>query len=1189
MTDSTPRPHTPAERRSRDLIESIRTPRGFGRHAPRIAGTVVGVLATIALLSSVFPWFRHLIHMPRDYVDTFVITLPDTSFAWAFVLALVAFALSMRKRIAWWICVVYLVLYTLGNALYLIPALADQLAVTDNDRINLCIGIVIDLAALIYLIATYKQFHTRVRRGAILRAVGVLLGGLVVGTLLGWGLVWLFPHTLTRADRLPYAINRVVAFGSIDQEATFDGRHSYPPINGLLGLFGALALIAAAIVLFRSVRLRSLITADDEKLIRALITRFNDDDSLAYFSTRRDKAVVFAPDGRAALTYRVELGVGLAGGDPIGDPESWDDAVAEFLTLCDRYGWHPAAMGSSARGAAAYDAAGFGSFSIGDEAILHTRDYSINGPAMKGVRQAVTRTKRAGITVRIRRHGEISTGSIDGKSGSIDGKSGSVDGKSGSIDGKPGTVDGKSGSVVGKPGSVVGKSGSNVGKSGSVVGKPGTVAGIGGEMAEIVARADAWRDTDEERGFAMALGRLGDPSDGDCLLVEAVEHEGEPGEKVVGMLSFVPWGRTGVSLDVMRRDRGSVNGIVETMVTELAKNSEQYGITQISLNFATFRAFFEHGAEIGAGPVMRATYSVLMFGSKFFQMESLYKSNAKYRPDWQPRYLCFEDTRVMPRVGLAAIVTEGFVRLPRFGRARHYTEGAAAIPAGVDVDALIAELEAEADTTGVDVHRPEQVRVRLAKMERLVEAGFDPYPPADAPTHTIAQAVAEPEGSVVTIAGRVTRLRDFGKVVFADVHDWSGQVQVLVEESRLIPGTPDFGGDVDLGDLIEARGVVGASRSGELSILIDAWRFNGKCLRPLPDKWSGLTDPEARVRQRYVDLAINPRSRELLATRSVVVKSLRDFLAERGFLEVETPILQQIHGGANATPFQTHINAYDLDLYLRIAPELYLKRLCVGGVEKVFEIGRNFRNEGVDFSHNPEFTSLEAYAAHSDYLKMLDLTREMIQHAAIAAYGEPVIVRTDADGHEERVDISGPWPVKTVHQAVSEGAGEEVTPGTPVEVLRAICDRLDIAHRPDWDAGQVVLELYEHLGEDRTTFPTFYIDFPTSTSPLTRAHREIAGVAERWDLVAWGVELGTAYTELTDPVEQRKRLTDQSILAAGGDPEAMELDEDFLQALEYAMPPTGGLGVGVDRVVMLITGQSIRESLAFPLAKPQEG
>ncbi|MGV9709793.1 bifunctional lysylphosphatidylglycerol synthetase/lysine--tRNA ligase LysX [Gordonia sp. NPDC003424] len=1118
--------HTEAQRRSRDLIEHIRAPRGFGRNAPRIAGTVVGTLAAISLLSSLFPLFRHLIHVPRDYIDTFIITLPDTSFAWAFILALVAVALSSRKRIAWWICVIYLLLYLTGNVLYLIPALADTLEVTDNDRINLMIGIVVELGALIFLLVTRRQFYTKVRRGAVLKAFGALLLGLLIATLLGWGLVWLFPHTLVRGERLPYAFNRVVAFGSIDSDAAFDGRHTYALVNGLLGLFGALALIAAAVVLFRSVRLRSLMTVDDERLIRALIARFNDDDSLAYFSTRRDKAVVFSRDGRAALTYRVEVGVGLAGGDPIGDPDSWDDAIAEFLTLCERYGWHAAASGPSARGAAAFDAAGFGSLNIGDEAILYTRDYSISGAAMKGVRQAVTRTRRAGITVRIRRHSEISTTSI---------------------------------------------------------------GGAPSEMAEVVARADAWRDTDEERGFAMALGRLGDPDDGNCLLVEAIEGEGTPSEKVVGMLSFVPWGRTGVSLDVMRRDRDAVNGIVETMVTELAKNSEYYGITEISLNFATFRAFFEHGAEIGAGPVMRATYSVLMFGSKFFQMESLYKSNAKYRPDWQPRYLCFEDNRVLPRVGLASIVTEGFVRLPRFGRAEHYTQGESAIPAGVDVDALIAELEAETDRSVVEVHRPEQVRVRLDKMNRLVDAGFDPYPPADAPTHTVAEAVAEPEGTVVTIAGRVTRLRDFGKVSFADLHDWSGQVQMLVEESRLIPGTPDFGSDVDLGDLVEARGVVGRSRSGELSILVDAWRFNGKCLRPLPDKWSGLTDPEARVRQRYVDLAINERSRQLLATRSAVVKSMRDFLAGRGFLEVETPILQQIHGGANATPFLTHINAYDLDLYLRIAPELYLKRLCVGGVEKVFEIGRNFRNEGVDFSHNPEFTSLEAYEAHSDYLKMLDLTREMIQHAATAAYGEPVIVRTDDAGNEERVDISGQWPVKTVHEVVSEGAGEEVTPDTPVETLRAICDRLDIACRPDWDAGQVVLELYEHLGEDKTTFPTFYTNFPTSTSPLTRAHRSIPGVAERWDLVAWGVELGTAYTELTDPVEQRARLTAQSVLAAGGDPEAMELDEDFLQALEYAMPPTGGLGVGVDRVVMLITGQSIRESLAFPLAKPQEG
>jgi lysyl-tRNA synthetase class 2 len=361
----------------------------------------------------------------------------------------------------------------------------------------------------------------------------------------------------------------------------------------------------------------------------------------------------------------------------------------------------------------------------------------------------------------------------------------------------------------------------------------------------------------------------------------------------------------------------------------------------------------------------------------------------------------------------------------------------------------------------------------------------------------------------------------------------------------------------------------------------------GKCLRPMPDKWKGLTDQEARVRARYVDLAINTEARDLIRARSGVLHSIRETLVGKGFLEVETPILQQIHGGANARPFLTHINAYDLNLYLRIAPELYLKRLCVGGVERVFELGRAFRNEGVDFSHNPEFTLLEAYQAHADYNVWIDGCRELIQNAAQAANGAHVFMRPRDDGTLEPVDISGEWTVKTVHGAVSEALGEQIGPDTELAKLRKLCDAAGIPYLTHWDAGAVVLELYERLVEDHTEQPTFYKDFPTSVSPLTRPHRSVAGVAERWDLVAWGVELGTAYSELTDPVEQRRRLQEQSLLASGGDPEAMELDEDFLQAMEYAMPPTGGLGMGVDRVVMLITGRSIRETLPFPLAKPR--
>ncbi|MFI1794701.1 amino acid--tRNA ligase-related protein [Streptomyces olivaceoviridis] len=324
----------------------------------------------------------------------------------------------------------------------------------------------------------------------------------------------------------------------------------------------------------------------------------------------------------------------------------------------------------------------------------------------------------------------------------------------------------------------------------------------------------------------------------------------------------------------------------------------------------------------------------------------------------------------------------------------------------------------------------------------------------------------------------------------------------------------------------------------------------------------------------------SPDARAVLRTRSAAVQTLRQGLLDRGYLEVETPVLQQVHGGARARPFTTHINAYDLDLYLRIAPELYLKRLCVGGVEKVFELGRTFRNEGVSHQHNPEFTMLEAYQAHADYDVMPDLARELVQGAATAAFGSPVARR---DGGEH--DISGTWSVKTVYGALCEVFGEEIGPGTVLLRLHRLCDRTGVPYTAYDGPGDIVLEMYERLVEHRTGPPTFHKDFPADVSPLTRRHRTDPRLAERWDLVAFGTELGTAYSELTDPVEQRRRLTAQSLPAAAGDPEAMELDEDFPEALAYAMPPTGGLGLGVDRVVMFLTGLTIRETLPCPLVR----
>ncbi|CPU63132.1 lysyl-tRNA synthetase [Mycobacteroides abscessus] len=362
-----------------------------------------------------------------------------------------------------------------------------------------------------------------------------------------------------------------------------------------------------------------------------------------------------------------------------------------------------------------------------------------------------------------------------------------------------------------------------------------------------------------------------------------------------------------------------------------------------------------------------------------------------------------------------------------------------------------------------------------------------------------------------------------------------------------------------------------------------SWVMASKSLKAPPDKFRGLADPETRMRLRHVDLALDTRSSVTLRGRSAAVHSLRSSLVERGFIEVETPILQRVHGGANARPFRTHINAYDMDLYLRIAPELFLKQLAIGGIERVFELGRNFRNEGADATHNPEFTSLEAYQAFGDYTTMRHLTRELVVAAAVAVHGDAVSRRPD--GSEVRLD--GEWPVVTVHDAVSRAVGAQVTPDTPDAELHALCARLGIEVGEDETHGAVVNEMYDRLVEGQTVEPTFYTDFPVETSPLTRVHRRDPRLAERWDLVAFGAELGTAYSELIDPIDQRERFTQQSLLAAAGDPEAMEIDEDFLSALEFAMPPTGGLGLGVDRIYMTIIGASIRETLAFPFVKPQ--
>jgi lysyl-tRNA synthetase class 2 len=498
----------------------------------------------------------------------------------------------------------------------------------------------------------------------------------------------------------------------------------------------------------------------------------------------------------------------------------------------------------------------------------------------------------------------------------------------------------------------------------------------------------------------------------------------------------------------------------------------------------------------------------------------------------------------------------------------------------------------DAPTTPPD-DLPEQMQVRLEKRQRLLDAGRQPYPVAVERTHTVAELRAtydaqdlEPDtrtGDRVAITGRVIFQRNTGKLCFARLREGDGtEIQVMlslaeVGEERLA----EYKSLVDIGDLLAVRGEVVTSRRGELSIQASDWEIAAKTLRPLPNEHRPLSE-EARIRLRYVDMMIRPEARELVRTKATVLRSLRQTLDDRGFVEVETPILQLTNGGAAARPFRTHLNALDQDMLLRIALELDLKRAMIGGVDRVYEIGRTFRNEGLDSTHAAEFSMLEAYEAYGDQFTMMELTKALVREAA-RAVGRTVVPARDGS----EIDLEAEWRQASILDLVSEAVGTEITVETTAETLRKHAEAHAVELQPKWGAEEIVVELYEQLVEDHLINPTFVMDYPSAVKPLAKAHRSKPGLNEAWDLIVNGVELAPAYSELNDPVVQRERLVAQSLLAAAGDPEAMELDEVFLKAMEYGMPPAGGLGMGVDRLVMLLTGVGIRESILFPLLRPE--
>ena len=491
----------------------------------------------------------------------------------------------------------------------------------------------------------------------------------------------------------------------------------------------------------------------------------------------------------------------------------------------------------------------------------------------------------------------------------------------------------------------------------------------------------------------------------------------------------------------------------------------------------------------------------------------------------------------------------------------------------------------EPDAEDID----EQHAVRLGKREQMLESGVEPFPVSVPVTTTIsavrrAHPDLEPEattGEVVGVAGRVVHMRVTGKLAFLSLQEGSGErLQAMVSFAEVGEESFELLKDlVDLGDHVFVSGEVIASKRGELSVMVAQWQIASKAVMPLPNLHSELNE-ETRVRQRYLDLIVREQARTTVRARAQVNASLRATFAEHDYLEVETPMLQVQHGGASARPFVTHSNAFSTDLFLRIAPELYLKRAVVGGIERVFEINRNFRNEGADSTHSPEFAMLEAYQAYGDYHQMADLTQELIQKAALAVAGSTTV--TWADGTE--YDLGGQWDRLSVYESLSDASGTTITPDTSVADLEAMAKKLGIEVAQPTH-GKYVEELWEHFVKESLTKPTFVMDYPVDTSPLVRAHRSIPGVVEKWDLYVRGFELATGYSELVDPVIQRERFVEQAKLAAKGDLEAMKVDEDFLRALEHGMPPTGGMGMGIDRLLMAITGLGIRETVLFPLVK----
>lgn len=1124
--DARPATPTASTRRPRPTRDRRRA---YAEHIARWSSRLLTLAAIVSLLSIPLRHFR-VTDVATDILGALNLPADPSIFVVCLVLAL-AGAVRRRFKGAHTALVLVMALSVLDDVFALISVYNDDITVSDaygqfrTSTVTASVVLAVGVVVFVAVAFSRRAYTAELAPGSVRTALSVLVGGILTSFVVTFVLTVIFPRRLRGLDEeFVWSLRSTFGDRADLGDAVLKGHDGHHWIYAAAGWMSAIALILALVTLYRANNDNDFVDADEELRVRELLLRFGEDDSLGYFATRRDKSAVFSPDGKAAVTFRVVGSTSVASADPIGDRESWPAAVQAWLENCRVHSLHAAVLAASEAGGRVYREAGLRTLAIGDEAIIDVDDFTLRGQSMKPVRQAVNRVTAAGYTTTIRRHGDLTAE----------------------------------------------------------------------QLAEVERLADEWRGEETERGFSMALNRVGDPVDSRCLIICAHDTDG----RIRAFLSFVPWGLRGVSLDLMRRDRAAENGVNEYLVARLVEASHDLGVRRISLNFAVFRSVFSSAEREGAGPVTRAVDGVLGFASRFYQLESLYRSNQKYHPVWVPRLLCYHPSLTVMRAAIAVGVAEGF--LPHLGPKFLVGDKTPEEQPRRTDPAFLARVD-ELDDRFLVARAPaprlnDQQRVRMSKLERIRAEGDEAYPVSVPRTDRVADIVAahagiaaeKRSGTTVSVAGRIRAIRDLGGVEFAVLEDDRARIQILSDGTVAERGMHEsFRRRVDTGDLVSVTGEVVGSRSGELSIAMSSWRMAGKCLNPLPTLGAAIGD-DVRVRDRPLDLLTNPGAVDLLQKRSRGVRALRDTLQHNGFDEVETPMLQTVHGGASARPFKTHINAYDQQLFLRIAPELYLKRLCVSGMGAIFELNRNFRNEGADATHNPEFTSLEAYQAYGDYNSMRELTRELILAMAVAINGAPVAYQPDENGEVQEVRLDGAWPIISVHEAVSRACGTSLTSSSSQSEVAAVCAEHGVEVTSETPAGKMVMELYEALVEKQTRFPTFYCDFPKEVSPLARRHRTDPRLTEQWDLVGFGAELGTAYSELTDPVDQRERLTSQSMQAAGGDPEAMSLDEDFLHALGYAMPPTGGLGLGVDRLVMMLTGVTIRPTLTFPFVRPTQ-